>query len=131
MGIQAGQSDVVIAGGTENISQLPYYIKDARWGARMGHKTYEDGVIEILTWPLDGDQHVHRRRPGHLHVFFQAVDGNTAGGDIAAAACRIESNISASSSTPIYSRLRQPQLFRRLPSQSLNPVSQLLLSRKQ
>ena len=41
--------------GTENISQLPYYVKDARWGARMGHKTFEDGVIDILTWPLDGN----------------------------------------------------------------------------
>lgn len=55
MEIQTGQSDVVVACGTENISQLPYYVKDARWGARMGHKTFEDGVIDILTWPLDGN----------------------------------------------------------------------------
>lgn len=54
MEIQTGQADVVVAGGTESISQLPYYIKDARWGARMGHKTFEDGVIDILTWPLNG-----------------------------------------------------------------------------
>ena len=54
MEIQTGQADVVVAGGAENISQLPYYVKDARWGARMGHKTFEDGVIDILTWPLDG-----------------------------------------------------------------------------
>lgn len=53
MEIQTGQSDVVVACGTENISQLPYYVKDARWGARMGHKSFEDGVIDILTWPLD------------------------------------------------------------------------------
>ncbi len=55
MEIQTGQADVVVAGGSENISQLPYYVKDARWGARMGHKTFEDGVIDILTWPLDGN----------------------------------------------------------------------------
>lgn len=55
MEIQTGQAEVVVAGGTENISQLPYYIKDARWGTRMGHKTFEDGVIDILTWPLDGN----------------------------------------------------------------------------
>lgn len=53
MEIQTGQSEVVVACGTENISQLPYYVKDARWGARMGHKSFEDGVIDILTWPLD------------------------------------------------------------------------------
>ena len=55
MEIQTGFADVVVAGGTENISQLPYYVKDARWGARMGHKVFEDGVIDILTWPLDGN----------------------------------------------------------------------------
>lgn len=53
MEIQTGQADVVVAAGVENISRLPYYVKDARWGARMGHKTFEDGVIDILTWPLD------------------------------------------------------------------------------
>ena len=37
MEIRTGQADVVVAGGTENISQLPYYVKDARWGARMGY----------------------------------------------------------------------------------------------
>lgn len=53
MEIQTGQAEVVVAGGTENISQLPYYVRDARWGARMGHKSFEDGVMDILTWPLD------------------------------------------------------------------------------
>lgn len=53
MEIQTGHADVVVAAGTENISQLPYYVKEARWGARMGHKTFEDGVIDILTWPLN------------------------------------------------------------------------------
>ena len=56
MQIQTGMADVVVAGGTENVSQLPYYVKDARWGARMGHKTFEDGVLDILTWPLN-DSH--------------------------------------------------------------------------
>lgn len=52
MEIRTGFADVVVAAGSENISQLPYYVKDARWGARMGHKVFEDGVIDILTWPL-------------------------------------------------------------------------------
>ena len=55
MQIQTGVADVIVAGGTENVSQLPYYVKDARWGARMGHKNFEDGVLDILTWPLDGN----------------------------------------------------------------------------
>lgn len=53
MEIQTGAADVVVAAGAESISQLPYYVRDARWGARMGHKSFEDGVIDILTWPLD------------------------------------------------------------------------------
>ena len=52
MEIQTGRADVVVAAGAESISQLPYYVREARWGARMGHKTFEDGVIDILTWPL-------------------------------------------------------------------------------
>ncbi len=53
MEIRTGYADVVVAAGAENISGLPYYVKDARWGARMGHKSFEDGVIDILTWPLN------------------------------------------------------------------------------
>lgn len=53
MEIQTGTSEVVVAGGSESLSQLPYYVPSARWGARMGHKQFEDGVIDILTWPLD------------------------------------------------------------------------------
>lgn len=56
MEIRCGQAEVVVAGGAESLSQLPYYVTDARWGARMGHKRFEDGVIDILTWPLD-DSH--------------------------------------------------------------------------
>lgn len=51
--IQTGFADVVVAAGVESVSQLPYYIRDARWGAKMGHKIFEDGVIDILTWPLN------------------------------------------------------------------------------
>lgn len=52
MELQTGMAEVVVAGGTESLSQLPYYVPSARWGARMGHKQFEDGVIDILTWPL-------------------------------------------------------------------------------
>lgn len=50
--ILTGNSDIVVACGSENMSQLPYYIKNARKGIRMGHQTLEDGLIDILTWPL-------------------------------------------------------------------------------
>ena len=43
--IKLGEADIVVAGGIENMSQSPYLFKDARWGARMGNKTFEDIMI--------------------------------------------------------------------------------------
>ena len=52
MEIQTGAAEVVVAAGAESVSQLPYYVREARWGTKMGHRTFEDGVLDILTWPL-------------------------------------------------------------------------------
>ncbi|MFS0646291.1 MULTISPECIES: thiolase family protein [Siminovitchia] len=49
--IQTGNADVVIACGTENMSQLPYYDKGSRFGYKMGNGVLEDGLLTILTWP--------------------------------------------------------------------------------
>jgi acetyl-CoA C-acetyltransferase len=50
--IQTENAEVVVACGTENMSRTPYYLKGAREGFRMGHKELEDGLIDLLTWPL-------------------------------------------------------------------------------
>ena len=52
MQIMAGYSDVIVACGTENMNQLPYYVRKGRYGYRYGHDTLEDGLLTILTWPL-------------------------------------------------------------------------------
>jgi acetyl-CoA C-acetyltransferase len=52
MEIQTGNAEIVAACGTENMSQLPYYVKGARFGYRMGHGQFEDGLLTILTWPM-------------------------------------------------------------------------------
>jgi len=52
MKIQTENADIVVACGTENMSQLPYYVKGARFGYKMGHGVFEDGLIDILTWPI-------------------------------------------------------------------------------
>ncbi len=44
--IRTGDVDVVIAGGTENMSQTPYILKNQRWGARMGNVTATDELVE-------------------------------------------------------------------------------------
>ncbi|MDJ1653755.1 thiolase family protein [Raoultella sp. Ech2A] len=56
MELQSGQAEVVVACGTENMTQLPYYLRKARDGYRMGNGELEDGLISILTWP-EGPYH--------------------------------------------------------------------------
>jgi len=41
--IRLGEAQVVLAGGTESMSRVPYML-DARWGLRMGHRRIEDGM---------------------------------------------------------------------------------------
>ena len=43
--IMLGEADIVVAGGTENMSQAPYILKDVRWGQRMGNGTLVDSMI--------------------------------------------------------------------------------------
>jgi acetyl-CoA C-acetyltransferase len=50
--IQAGISDIVVAGGVEAMSSSPYLLKDHRWGARMQHGKITDTVWEILEDPI-------------------------------------------------------------------------------
>ena len=40
--ILAGDSDIVVCGGTENMSAAPYTLPDERWGARMSDKKVVD-----------------------------------------------------------------------------------------
>lgn len=42
--IMVGQNDIVIAGGMENMSQIPYYLPNARWGYKYGHAELVDGL---------------------------------------------------------------------------------------
>ncbi|MBD3253925.1 MAG: acetyl-CoA C-acyltransferase [Candidatus Lokiarchaeota archaeon] len=46
--IQLGYADVVLAGGTESMSNVSYYIPSARWGARLRNKEMKCGVMEGL-----------------------------------------------------------------------------------
>ena len=42
--IAAGHLDCVLAGGTESMSRLPYYLDGARWGYRLGNQELVDGM---------------------------------------------------------------------------------------
>ncbi len=43
--IQAGTNDIVVAGGMENMSQIPYYLPKARYGFGYGHGQVVDGLV--------------------------------------------------------------------------------------
>ncbi len=42
--IMLGHADVIVAGGMENMSAIPYYLPTARWGAKYGHGEIVDGL---------------------------------------------------------------------------------------
>lgn len=42
--IMLGHNDVVVAGGMENMSQIPYYVPNARWGYKYGDAAFVDGL---------------------------------------------------------------------------------------
>ena len=50
--IQTGEAQVALAGGAESMSRGPYWIPDARWGARMGETKMIDPVMGGLTDPF-------------------------------------------------------------------------------
>jgi len=56
--ISAGEAEIVIAGGAENMSQIPYILKDARWGARMGDKSMVDMMIRDGLSDIFNDYHM-------------------------------------------------------------------------
>ena len=52
--ILTGDNDIVIAGGTENMSMAPYVVPSQRWGSRMGDATMvdtmlKDGLVDAFT----------------------------------------------------------------------------------
>jgi acetyl-CoA C-acetyltransferase len=56
--IKAGDADIVIAGGTENMSRAPYVLNDARWGQRMGNGKMVDTMINDALWDSFNNYHM-------------------------------------------------------------------------
>jgi acetyl-CoA C-acetyltransferase len=51
-------ANLVVAGGTESMSNAPYLLPAARWGARMGHAQLVDSMIQDGLWCGHGDTHM-------------------------------------------------------------------------
>ncbi len=56
--ILAGDANIVVCGGTENMSAAPFASFDERWGARMGDKKLVDTMIKDGLWDAYNDYHM-------------------------------------------------------------------------
>jgi acetyl-CoA C-acetyltransferase len=56
--IAAGDADIVVAGGTENMNMAPYLLPKARTGYRMGHGEIIDSMIHDGLWCIFGNTHM-------------------------------------------------------------------------
>ncbi len=56
--IAAGEAEIVVAGGTENMSAAPYAAAEARWGMRMGDAKMTDLMVKDGLWCSFNDYHM-------------------------------------------------------------------------
>jgi acetyl-CoA C-acetyltransferase len=50
--IECGDAEIVLAGGVENMSMLPFYVRRGRYGYRLGDGVLEDGILSLLSDPF-------------------------------------------------------------------------------
>lgn len=56
--IRLGEADVIVAGGMESMSNVPYYLPMERFGAKLGHSKAEDGILKDGLWDVYHDFHM-------------------------------------------------------------------------
>ena len=56
--IKAGDADIIVAGGAENMSLAPYAVPTARWGARMNNTKMVDVMVNDGLWDAFNDYHM-------------------------------------------------------------------------
>ncbi len=56
--IKAGDADIIVAGGMESMSNVPYYLPQARTGYRMGNGEVVDGMVHDGLWDPYNDYHM-------------------------------------------------------------------------
>lgn len=56
--ISLGQNEIVVAGGMESMSNVPYYLDKARNGYRLGHGQITDGLVKDGLWDVYNDYHM-------------------------------------------------------------------------
>ncbi len=115
MSIMAGYNDIVIAGGTENMSMAPYLLKGARWGQRMGNGELYDPMVNDGLWDVFNDYHMGITAENvaeKWNVSREAQDQFAAGSQKKAAAARANGKfVEEIVGVPIPQRKGDPILF--------------------
>ncbi len=53
--IRLGDADIIVAGGMESMSNVPYYLPKHRYGSKYGHVQTEDGILKDGLWDVYND----------------------------------------------------------------------------
>ena len=53
--IRLGEADIIVAGGMESMSNVPYYLPKQRFGSKYGHVQSEDGILKDGLWDVYND----------------------------------------------------------------------------
>lgn len=56
--IALGHNEIMVAGGMESMSNVPYYLKKHRFGSKLGHSEVSDGIIFDGLWDVYNDYHM-------------------------------------------------------------------------
>lgn len=56
--IKAGDADIIVAGGMESMSNIPYVLPNMRWGARMNDVKAKDAMVLDGLWCPENDVHM-------------------------------------------------------------------------
>lgn len=56
--IALGETDIIVAGGMESMSNVPFYLDKARTGYRLGHGQIIDGLVKDGLWDVYNDYHM-------------------------------------------------------------------------
>jgi len=56
--IKLQEADIIVAGGMESMSNVPYYLPKHRFGSKLGHGNVQDGIIKDGLWDVYNDFHM-------------------------------------------------------------------------
>ena len=101
--IIAGDAEIVVAGGTENMNLAPYMLDKARTGYRMGHGQLIDSMIHDGLWCIFGDTHmgITAENVAEQYGISRAEQDEFAAASQAKAAAAIESGRFADEIVPV------------------------------